>query len=99
MTRAVRSALLSVLLMLAVCGAPAIAGGGHQAKARSAPEAAVTRSPASRLWSALVNVFARSGGMMDPDGAHSTPPAAPLTPSTNPPTATIDLGGMMDPDG
>lgn len=99
MPRAVRSAFLCVFLVLALAVPPALAGVHRQTHpARSAPKAAVSTSPVSRAWSALLSLFGRSGAEMGPDGM-KTASAAPGSHTTTKPLPTTDSGGTMDPDG
>lgn len=97
MPRAVRPALLYLLLVMASAASPTMAFARREALSpRSAPAVTASASTASKALSALTNLVARLlGGTGAPVPADHTQAATPK-PS---PTPTSDLGGTMDPDG
>jgi len=97
MTRAPGVRAARLVLALALLGSPAIAAGSRPVPVT--PRAAVNSTVVHRAWTALVNLAARLGSGMDPDGVQAPPPNGTHASPAPPPPPTADLGSIMDPDG
>lgn len=89
-----RSSLLAFLVVFALTLSPVF--GASRPSAVRSTSSQPSASVVSRVWSALQNVFGRSGAEMDPNGAPK-PASTGAHVIQAPPTT--NLGGTMDPDG